>query len=76
MWVMFAITGNMVGTQLFQGSDAPRYEYGLLYMIALVSVGIVLVAVQEGVYLVHNRRAREGRGKVARGEEGVRVYVP
>lgn len=25
MWVMSAISGLMVGTQYFQGGDAPRY---------------------------------------------------
>jgi len=30
MWVMFAISGLMVGTQLFQGNDAPFYNNGLL----------------------------------------------
>lgn len=76
MWVMFAITGNMVGTQLFQGSDAPRYDSGLLYMILLVAVGIALAAFQEAVYVVHNRRVREGKGRVINGEDEVRVYVP
>ncbi|KAM0714114.1 hypothetical protein Q7P37_011078 [Cladosporium fusiforme] len=76
MWVMFAITGNMVGSQLFQAGDAPRYDDGLLYMIALVAVGIALAGVQEGVYVLHNKRVREGRGAVINGEEEPRVYVP
>lgn len=76
MWVMFAITGNMVGSQLFQARDAPRYEDGLLYMIVLVSVGIALAALQEAVYLAHNRKVREGRSTAVEGERVARVYVP
>lgn len=76
MWVMFAISGLMVGAQLFQGADAPQYNNGLLYMMGLVVAGIVLAAVQEAVYLVHNKRVREGKGRVINGESEPRVYVP
>lgn len=76
MWVMFAISGLMVGTQLFQGSDVPFYNNGLLYMIILVTVGIVLAAVQEAVYITHNRRVSQGKGRRINGEEEPRVYVP
>jgi MFS family permease len=76
MWVMLATSGLMVGTQLFQGNDAPYYSDGLLYMIALVSIGICLAALQEAVYIVHNRHVREGRGALVNGEAEPRVYVP
>lgn len=72
---MFAISGLMVGTQLFQGHDAPDYNGGLLYMIALVTIGILLAAVQEAVYAVHNRNVDQGRGKLVNGEPEPRVYV-
>jgi hypothetical protein len=76
MWVMLATSGLMVGTQLFQGSDAPYYSDGLLYMIVLVSIGICLAALQEAIYIVHNRHVREGRGALVNGEAEPRVYVP
>lgn len=74
-WVMCAISGLMVGTQLFQGNDAPHYDNGLLYMILLVAVGIVLAAGQEAIYAVHNRRVDQGRGNLINGENEPRVYV-
>jgi MFS family permease len=75
-WVMCSISGLMVGTQLFQGSDAPHYNNGLLYMIILVTIGIVLAAVQETIYVVHNRHVAQGRGKTINGEAEPRIYVP
>ena len=75
-WVMSSISGFMVGTQLFQGSDAPHYNNGLLYMIVLVTIGIVLAAVQETIYVVHNRHVAQGKGKMINGEAEPRIYVP
>jgi hypothetical protein len=75
MWVMLATSGLMVGTQLFQGSDAPYYGDGLLYMIILVTIGIGLAVLQEAVYLVHNRHIGQGRGALIDGELEPRVYV-
>lgn len=75
MWVMLAISGLMVGTQLFQGNDVPFYNNGLLYMIILVTVGIVLAAVQEAVYVTHNKRVSQGKGRLIKGEDKPRVYV-
>jgi len=65
----------MVGTQLFQGDDAPYYDNGLLYMIALVTIGICLAVLQEAVYIVHNRRVKQGEGALINGEAEPRVYV-
>lgn len=76
MWVMFAISGLMVGAQLFQGLDAPQYNNGLLYMMGLVIAGFVLAAVQKMVYLIHNKRVREGKGRAIHGEAEPRIYVP
>jgi hypothetical protein len=66
----------MVGTQLFQGSDLPDYNNGLLYMIILVTCGIVLAAVQEAVYVIHNIHVKEGKGRIINDEVEPRVYVP
>ncbi|KAH6680874.1 major facilitator superfamily domain-containing protein [Halenospora varia] len=59
MWVMSAISGLMVGTQYFQGRDAPRYQAGLRTMIIMVSVGIAAALVQEVIYITHNRRVKK-----------------
>ena len=76
MWVMLATSGLMAGTQLFQGSDAPYYSNGLLYMIILVTIGICLATLQEAIYIVHNRHVREGKGALINEEAEPRVYVP
>lgn len=76
MWVMLATSGLMVGTQLFQGSDAPYYNNGLLYMSVLVTIGICLAVLQEAVYIVHNRRVEQGKGALINGEAEPRLYVP
>jgi hypothetical protein len=76
MWVMLATSGLMAGTQLFQGSDSPYYSNGLLYMIILVTIGICLAALQEAIYLVHNRHVRRGRGALINEEAEPRIYVP
>jgi MFS family permease len=75
MWVMLATSGLMVGTQLFQGGDTPYYSDGLLYMMILVTMGLCLAALQEAVYLVHNRHVGRGRGALTNGEVEPRVYV-
>ncbi|PMD45542.1 MFS general substrate transporter [Hyaloscypha variabilis F] len=72
MWVMSAISGLMVGTQYFQGSDAPRYQTGLRTMIIMVSVGIAAALVQEVIYFTHNRRVK--RSAPTDGSEAY-VYV-
>jgi fucose permease len=75
MWVMFAISGLMVGTQLFRANDLPDYNNGLLYMIILVACGIVLAAVQEAVYMIHNKHVKQGKGRLINGEAEPRIYV-
>ncbi|TDZ29936.1 putative transporter [Colletotrichum spinosum] len=61
MWVMFAISGLMVGTQFFVADDLPFYNNGLLTMIIMVSVGMAFALIQESVYFVHNRRVSQGK---------------
>ncbi len=41
----------------------------------MVMVGIVFAALQIVVYVVHNRRVRQGKYKVKDGEEP-QIYVP
>ncbi|PGH02230.1 hypothetical protein AJ79_07679 [Helicocarpus griseus UAMH5409] len=56
--VMSAICGLMAGTQIFSRDDAPFYSQGLVIMIILVASGLVMTALQEGIYLIHNKQAR------------------
>ncbi|KKK15243.1 hypothetical protein AOCH_000374 [Aspergillus ochraceoroseus] len=63
MWVMFANSGMMAGSQIFRGNDAPEYLSGLLIMIALVSSGLVLAIFQEMLYLTLNSRLRRSGSK-------------
>ncbi|BDD58375.1 hypothetical protein MAP00_003656 [Monascus purpureus] len=61
LWVMFANSGMMVGTQYFQGEDKPFYQNGLRIMIVMASVGIFGTLMQLIVYIVHNRRVAQGK---------------
>ncbi|PVI00306.1 MFS general substrate transporter [Periconia macrospinosa] len=74
MWVMSAISGLMVGTQYFRGGDAPFYRRGLRTMVCMVSVGILLAAVQWGVYVWYNRRVEKRRERDGGKREW--MYVP
>jgi uncharacterized membrane protein YbhN (UPF0104 family) len=56
LWVMFAITGLMYGSQYFQSNDAPFYQRGLSITIGVMSAGLVIVGLQEAIYFLHNRK--------------------
>ncbi|KAF4468018.1 inner membrane transporter yfav [Fusarium albosuccineum] len=75
MWVMSAISGLMVGTQYFQGSDTPFYQTGLRTMIIMVSLGIVFASIQVVVYIVHNKRVAQGKHQ-GNGREPPMIYTP
>ncbi|KAI1851376.1 hypothetical protein JX266_003451 [Neoarthrinium moseri] len=75
MWVMSAITGNMVGTQYFRGDDVPFYHNGLRTMIIMVSVGIFFAILQVMIYRNHNGRAAQDERKATDGEEPM-IYTP
>ncbi|TKX27660.1 MFS transporter-like protein 1 [Elsinoe australis] len=75
MWVMFAISGLMFGTQFFQASDLPFYRNGLRTMIIMVSTGLFFAIVQELVYWHHNGKVRSGTARAIQGEEKPRLYV-
>lgn len=55
---MFANTGVMYGTQYFQGRDKQLYKTGLTIMISVVSVGAILVVIQDCIYWWWNRKLR------------------
>jgi hypothetical protein len=59
--VMSATSGLMGGSQLFRQDESSRYyPRGLLIMVALVSMGLVLTAIQELIYLLESRDAKKG----------------
>lgn len=65
----------MYGTQFFQGSDTPFYQNGLRTMIILVSIGIALALIQEGIYFHHNKKVKNGTARVLKRETKPRIYV-
>ncbi|ROT35794.1 inner membrane transport protein yfaV [Sodiomyces alkalinus F11] len=75
MLVMSAISGLMVGTRYFRGSDVPFYNTGLRTLIIMVSLGMFFAIVQKVVYIVHNRRVRSGKHKTKDGSPPY-IYVP
>ncbi|KAK4159569.1 putative transporter [Cladorrhinum sp. PSN259] len=77
MWVMSAISGLMVGTQYYRAGDKPRfYSDGLRIQIIMVSVGILFAIFQVVIYVVHNRKVREGKIKTDEEGEEPQIYVP
>jgi hypothetical protein len=41
----------------------------------MVGIGLVFAAIQEGIYLVHNKRVADGKHEVVDGKKP-RMYVP
>jgi MFS family permease len=56
MWVMSAISGLMVGTQYYRADDVPFYSNGMRIQIIMVAIRMLFAIMQEGVYIVHNRK--------------------
>lgn len=44
-------------------------------MIIMVSVGIVFAALQEAIYIIHNRRVAQGKNRGRNGSPPM-IYVP
>lgn len=51
------------------------YRTGLRTMIIMVSVGIVFAALQEAIYIIHNRRVAQGKNRGRNGSPPM-IYVP
>lgn len=57
---MSATGGLMGGSQIFRQDDSTgHYSRGLLIMIGLVSFGLVLAAMQDLIYSLESRGAKE-----------------
>lgn len=56
LWVMFAMIGLMVGSQLFRADDSPIYSKASLAMICMVFCGLLISSLQFFIYYIHNRR--------------------
>ncbi|KAF8641538.1 hypothetical protein AX16_009915 [Volvariella volvacea WC 439] len=61
MWVMFAISGLMAGSQIFRQDDVPFYNKGVIIMIGMVAGGLFFWSIQMTIYYFHNKHVREGR---------------
>lgn len=61
---------------VFAHTDKPcSYQNGLRTMIIMVTVGMVAAAVQMAVYIIHNKRVREGKHVPKDGSPPM-VYTP
>lgn len=56
IFIMSANASGIVGSQLFQGSDAPYYPVGWTVIVALISVALVCMVVANVQYWLLNRR--------------------
>lgn len=59
--IMSANASGIVGSQLFQAGDAPKYQTGWSAILGLVAVAVVCSAIANVQYWLLNRRdARKG----------------
>lgn len=61
IFIMSANSAGIVGSQLFQASDAPVYRVGWTTIVALASVALFSSVFASAQYWVLNRRSRSGR---------------
>jgi len=59
VFIMAANTAGIIGSQLFQASDAPLYRTGWTAIVILVSVSLLAMIVANVQYWVLNRRLRK-----------------
>jgi hypothetical protein len=68
MFIMFANCSGIVGSQLFQAKDAPKYRTGWTIVVCLISTAIVFATSNVIRYWISNKRidaSREGRRRMA-----------
>jgi len=66
MFIMSANTSGIVGSQLFQPKDAPKYQRGWTVIVCLVSASLVFIIFNNVQYRLSNRAIKK---KIARLEE-------
>ncbi|KAH8808667.1 alternative sulfate transporter [Xylogone sp. PMI_703] len=71
MFIMSANCSGIVGSQLFQAKDAPKYHTGWTVIVCLVSTGIVFAIFNVIQYWISNKRidAKNREGGVTEGSE-------
>ncbi|KAL1968638.1 hypothetical protein VTN77DRAFT_1464 [Rasamsonia byssochlamydoides] len=72
IFIMAANTSGIVGSQLFQASDAPLYRVGWTTIVALASVALFFSVFASVQYWVLNRRHRKGISSSSEDEDGRR----
>ncbi|KAH8598708.1 alternative sulfate transporter [Bisporella sp. PMI_857] len=79
MFIMSANASGIVGSQLFQAKDRPRYKTGWTVVVALISTAIVIAILNTISYWhankkIERRRAAAGRGDGQEVVEGKAKY--
>lgn len=72
MFIMAANTSGIIGGQLFQAKDAPRYHVGWTAILGLISGGVLFGLLANVQYRLLNRRRRMTTGKDD--QDGLQLY--
>jgi hypothetical protein len=56
IFIMSANSSGIIGSQLFQGSDAPYYRIGWTVIVCLVSLSLLSMMIANTQYWVLNKR--------------------
>lgn len=62
MFIMAANLAGVIGSQLFQGEDGPKYYHGWSLIVGLIFAGVVFAVVANIQYRVLNKRI-QGQNK-------------
>lgn len=73
MFIMAANASGIVGNQLFQAKDKPRYHTGWTVIVCLISVGVVFCAFANVQYKILNRRG--GKKGAIKNDADDRLYT-
>ncbi|RFU35018.1 hypothetical protein B7463_g1284, partial [Scytalidium lignicola] len=69
MFIMSANCSGIVGSQLFQAKDAPKYHTGWTVIVCLISTAIIFVSFNIIQYWISNKRIdAKNRGEIGFGE--------
>lgn len=71
MFIMAANASGIIGGQVFQAGDKPKYLVGWSVIVALISVGLVFCAFANLQYIWANRK---GEGKRKGNAEGGKYH--
>jgi hypothetical protein len=60
IFIMSANSSGIIGSQLFQASDAPYYPVGWTVIVCLVSLSLFSMAVANAQYWILNKKIAKG----------------